>query len=221
MTSLDIPTVRSAFPALSSDFLYADNAGGSQILGDAVARISDYLLNTNVQLGADYVVSQKTTSRIASGAEAAQELFNADSVDEVAFGSSATMLVENLSRAIEKDVKEGDDIIITGEHEGRPASLSILASSTDWLHSERRPVEAAGCAPGRGHQALAADPDRSVPEQPLRGLPESGGPPSAGDRENAADRLHRVLERPRLRRACEGGRRGCAREGPRTGRAQA
>ena len=118
MASLDIPVARNAFPALSSGFLYADNAGGSQCLGDAVARISDYLLNTNVQLGADYVVSQKSTSRVASGAEAAQELFNAASVDEIAFGSSATMLVENLSRAIEKDVSEGDEIIITGEHEG-------------------------------------------------------------------------------------------------------
>ncbi|KAH9833420.1 PLP-dependent transferase [Rhodofomes roseus] len=117
MPSLDIATVRSAFPALSSGFLYADNAGGSQCLADAVAHISDYLLNTNVQLGADYAVSQKSTSRVASGADAAKELFNADSVDEVAFGSSATMLVENLTRAIEKDVNEGDEIIVTGEHE--------------------------------------------------------------------------------------------------------
>ncbi|EPS95769.1 hypothetical protein FOMPIDRAFT_1053861 [Fomitopsis schrenkii] len=143
MTSLDIPTVRSAFPALSSDFLYADNAGGSQILGDAVARISDYLLNTNVQLGADYVVSQKTTSRIASGAEAAQELFNADSVDEVAFGSSATMLVENLSRAIEKDVKEGDDIIITGEHEANVGPWKRLAARRGAVIKHWRPIQIA------------------------------------------------------------------------------
>lgn len=121
MSSLDISTVRSAFPALQSGFLYADNAGGSQCLGDAVARISDYLLNTNVQLGADYTVSQKSTSRVASGAEAAQELLNAASVGEVVFGSSATMLVQSLSRALEKDVGEGEEIIVTGEHEGPPA----------------------------------------------------------------------------------------------------
>ena len=127
--SLDISIVRSAFPALSSGFIYADNAGGSQCLGDAVARISDYLLNTNVQLGADYLASQKSTSRVASGAEAALELFNAESVDEVAFGSSATMLVENLSRAIEKDVNDGDEIIITGEHEGQSYCLTFSPPS--------------------------------------------------------------------------------------------
>ena len=36
--TLDIDAVRAAFPALSSGFLYADNAGGSQCLADAAAR---------------------------------------------------------------------------------------------------------------------------------------------------------------------------------------
>ncbi|KAH9924559.1 PLP-dependent transferase [Fomitopsis serialis] len=141
MPSLDIATVRSAFPALSSGFLYADNAGGSQCLADAVTRISDYLLNTNVQLGADYVVSQKSTSRVASGAEAAKELFNADSVGEIAFGSSATMLVANLARAMEKDVQEGDEVIITGEHEANVGPWKRLAARRGaiiklWLPSQ-------------------------------------------------------------------------------------
>lgn len=115
--SLDIQAVRTAFPALASGYLYADNAGGSQCLGDVVSRISDYLLNTNVQLGADYSVSVSSTNRVSSGAEAARELFNAASVDEIAYGSSSTMLVENLARAIEADVQPGEEIIVTGEHE--------------------------------------------------------------------------------------------------------
>lgn len=116
--TFDVSRARAAFPALSSGFIYAENAGGSQCLADAVARMSDYLLNTNVQLGADYPVSVSSTRRIAEGVEAARELFNAESVDEVVFGSSATMLVENLSRAMEADVNEGDEIVVTGEHEG-------------------------------------------------------------------------------------------------------
>lgn len=143
MPSLDIATVRSAFPALSSGFLYADNAGGSQCLADAVARISDYLLNTNVQLGADYGVSQKSTSRVASGAEAAKELFNADGVDEIAFGSSATMLVENLARAMEKDVQEGDEVIITGEHEANVGPWKRLAARRGAIIKLWRPSQIA------------------------------------------------------------------------------
>ena len=114
---LNVQNARSAFPALNSGYIYADNAGGSQCLADVVGRISDYLLNTNVQLGADYSVSVISTNRVASGAEAAKELFNADSVDEIAYGSSSTMLVENLARAMEADVQAGEEIIITGEHE--------------------------------------------------------------------------------------------------------
>ena len=38
-------------------------------------------------------------------------------VSTVAYGSSSTMLVENLARAIEGDVLEDEEIIITGEHE--------------------------------------------------------------------------------------------------------
>ncbi|OJT11262.1 hypothetical protein TRAPUB_12215 [Trametes pubescens] len=126
--ALDIQAVRTAFPALTSGYLYADNAGGSQCLADVVSRISDYLLNTNVQLGADYSFSVTSTNRVASGAEAARELFNAASVDEIAYGSSSTLLVENLARAIEADVHAGEEIIITGEHESNAGPWKRLAA---------------------------------------------------------------------------------------------
>ena len=83
-----------------------------------VDRISDYLLHTNVQLGADYSVSIASTKRVAEGVEAARELFNAASVDEISLGSSSTMLAENLARALDADVLDDEEIIVTGEHEG-------------------------------------------------------------------------------------------------------
>lgn len=49
--SIDIEKARSAFPSLKSGYIFADNAGGSQCLRTVVDRVSDYLLNTNVQLG--------------------------------------------------------------------------------------------------------------------------------------------------------------------------
>ncbi|KAI8978355.1 PLP-dependent transferase [Trametes punicea] len=126
--SLDIQSVRSAFPALDSGYIFGDNAGGSQCLADVVARISDYLLNTNVQLGADYSISIASTNRVASGAEAARELFNAESADEIAYGSSSTVIVENLARAMEADVQPGEEIIITGEHESNAGPWKRLAA---------------------------------------------------------------------------------------------
>ncbi|EMD41811.1 hypothetical protein CERSUDRAFT_147137 [Gelatoporia subvermispora B] len=128
MVELNVAAVRVAFPALQSGFLFADNAGGSQCLSTVVERISDYLLNTNVQLGADYAVSVSSTTRVADGAEAARELFNAASTDEIAYGSSSTMLVENLARAMEADVLEGEEIIVTGEHESNAGPWKRLAA---------------------------------------------------------------------------------------------
>ena len=42
---LDLAFVRAQFPALAGDWVFIDNAGGSQILGRVVDRIADYLLH--------------------------------------------------------------------------------------------------------------------------------------------------------------------------------
>ncbi len=61
---LDLAFVRAQFPALAGDWVFLDNAGGSQILGRVVDRISDYLKTTNVQLGASYAISQRAGERL-------------------------------------------------------------------------------------------------------------------------------------------------------------
>ena len=61
---LDPAFVRAQFPALANGFVFLDNAGGSQILGRVVERISDYLITSNVQLGASYAVSQRASERM-------------------------------------------------------------------------------------------------------------------------------------------------------------
>jgi len=129
MPTLDVAKARSHFPSLASGFLFADNAGGSQAAKEVVDRISDYLLNTNVQLGADYSVSVTSTKRtwLEPPAEAAK-LFNA-SPEEIVFGSSSTLNLENLARGLEPDIKAGDEFIITGEHEG----MSLIYPSTCML----------------------------------------------------------------------------------------
>lgn len=119
MAPLDVDFARSNFPALKSGYIFADNAGGSQAAKEAVDRISDYLLNTNVQLGADYSVSVESSRRVYSdGPIAAVKLLNANSPDEIVFGASSTLNLENLARGLESGVRPGDEFIVTGEHEG-------------------------------------------------------------------------------------------------------
>lgn len=128
MATLDVEECRAKFPSLKDGYIFADNAGGSQCLKGVVDAISDYLLNTNVQLGADYSVSVESTKRVACGAVAAAELVNADA-DEVVFGSSSTTLVENLARALDADVQSTEEIIIShADHEANAGPWKRLAA---------------------------------------------------------------------------------------------
>lgn len=123
---LDSDKVRSNFPAFSKypGFVFGDNAGGSQICKDAADRVFDYLVNTNVQMGSDYMIS--STKRCLTEAQIeAVKLFNASSPDEIVFGASSTQSLENLARGLDRSVQEGDEIIITFEHEGELSSNAV------------------------------------------------------------------------------------------------
>jgi selenocysteine lyase/cysteine desulfurase len=140
---------RACFPALDSGYVFADNAGGSQCLKTVADRIADYLLRTNVQLGADYSVSVESTKRASSGPASAAALFNALSPSEIALGSSSTMLVENLSRALDADIQDDQEIIVTFEHEGAVRwSTVAVPRLTRNAHSKYWPVEEARRAQG-------------------------------------------------------------------------
>ena len=71
---LDPQAIRSAFPALAGNTVFMDNAGGSQILGRVVDRIADFLLTSNVQLGASYAASVRAGERVAESRRRAAEL---------------------------------------------------------------------------------------------------------------------------------------------------
>ncbi|THG99721.1 hypothetical protein EW145_g7214 [Phellinidium pouzarii] len=127
-TTLDVEAARAHFPALKDGYIFADNAGGSQCLKGVVDRISDYLLHTNVQLGAGYTVSVSSTARVNEGATATAELLNALSPDEIVFASSSTAAVNNLAAAVAADILDGEEIIVTGEHEANAGPWKRLAA---------------------------------------------------------------------------------------------
>jgi selenocysteine lyase/cysteine desulfurase len=161
---LDVAHARSKFPALKSGFIFADNAGGSQITQSSIDLIVDYLSNTNVQLGADYSVSVTSTQRVASAAEEARKLFGATDQNEIVFGPSSTANLENLARGLEEGIKEGDEFIITGEHEGEP-DLVLCDLRFTRSYSKLRSMEETGRTPWCNHQILALFTDE--PQQPV------------------------------------------------------
>lgn len=118
MKALDIDYVRSQFPALSSGYAYLDNAGGSAVLKPVADRISDYLLNSAVQLGASYSESVDAGARVMQARESVARLINAPHPEECVMGGSTTHLLQILCRAIAPSIQAGDEIIVTNcDHE--------------------------------------------------------------------------------------------------------
>ena len=130
--TLDIDFVRSQFPALSGEWTFMDNAGGSQVLSRVAARIGDYLLSSNVQTGASYEPSRESTRRVGEARKAFATFMNADP-GEIVMGASTTALIRILSEAMTGRLRPGDEIIVTNtDHE---------ANIGPWLKHEARGVK--------------------------------------------------------------------------------
>lgn len=130
--SLQLDYVRSQFPALEGDWMFMDNAGGSQIVQPVIDRMQDYLITSNVQLGASYDVSQRAGERVRLGEQVAATLLNAPSVEEVVMGPSTSMLLRILAIALSQTWQPGDEVIVTNcDHE---------ANITPWMELERQGI---------------------------------------------------------------------------------
>jgi cysteine desulfurase family protein (TIGR01976 family) len=125
---LDLDLVRSAFPALASGFVFLDNAGGSQTLAGVADRIRDYLLTTNVQLGASYAVSEAAGERVRAAVRATATYLGTDDPHEVVVGPSTTQLIGNLALAMAPGLSPGDEIVVTtADHHANVGAWRRLA----------------------------------------------------------------------------------------------
>lgn len=115
---LNISKVRSEFPGLDNNMVFFDNAGGTQVTRQVTNRITEYLLNTNVQLGASYMTSTIAGKHVFEARKIWSKAINAKYNNEVVFGSSTTALLQNLSRSLIQLYSPGDEIIVTDcDHE--------------------------------------------------------------------------------------------------------
>ncbi|HSK80927.1 MAG TPA: cysteine desulfurase-like protein [Thermoanaerobaculia bacterium] len=122
---LDPDFVRAQFPALASEWVFLDNAGGSQVLASVADRVRDYLLSTSVQIGATYEPSRLAAERVAAAHRAGAALVNAADPSEIVLGPSTTQLLQSLARAFREEIGPGDEIVVThADHE---------ANITPWL----------------------------------------------------------------------------------------
>ncbi|ELY1987633.1 cysteine desulfurase-like protein [Vibrio harveyi] len=116
--NFNLNQIREQFPALAQyhndrPVTFFDGPGGSQVPQSVLDSMVSYLGHFNSNLGGHYFSSQATVDVMQSARESAQALLNAPSSGNIVFGANMTSLTFQLSCAISRDWKEGDEIIVS------------------------------------------------------------------------------------------------------------
>jgi len=134
---LDIAWVRQQFPALQQRVgvqpaVFFDAPGGTQVPQRVIDAIAKYLSSSNANTGGAFVTSRSTDQVIADARAAMADFFNC-SPEEVVFGANMTTLTFALSRAIGRELKSGDELLVT--------CLDHDANVSPWVCLEERGVK--------------------------------------------------------------------------------
>ncbi|HKS74873.1 MAG TPA: cysteine desulfurase-like protein [Terriglobales bacterium] len=116
-TKLDVQWVRSQFPSLSQTVngqpaVFLDGPGGTQVPQRVIDAIADYLRRSNANTRGAYETSRRTDA-ILEEARAAMADFLGCDPDEIIFGANMTSLTYQLSRAIGRDLRPGNELVLT------------------------------------------------------------------------------------------------------------
>ena len=131
---LDIGWVRQQFPALHQTVngqpaVFFDAPGGTQVSQQVIDAISEYLSKWNANLGGAFLTSQRSAFIVEQAHQAMADFFNC-APDEVVFGANMTTLTFALSRAIGRELKSGDELLVT--------CLDHDANVSPWVCLEER-----------------------------------------------------------------------------------
>ena len=128
VTALDVAALRIRFTALDSPWAFFDAPGGTQTPDSVVDAIALYLRESNANLGGAFETSVRSEALVTNARIAASEFLRC-SVDEVAFGQNMTTLNFALSRTVGRELRSGDEIVVT--------KLDHDANVSPWLELAR------------------------------------------------------------------------------------
>ena len=112
-----VESIRARFPALqrqhaAKPIAYFDGPGGTQVPSQVAEAMTDYLLHHNANTHWNYPTSAETDAAIMKAREAFADFFNA-SPREVVFGNNMTTITFHVSRALGRNWRPGDEIVVT------------------------------------------------------------------------------------------------------------
>ncbi len=129
-----IVSIRSQFPSLSRIIdarpaVYFDGPAGTQVPQSVVDRVSECMLNHNANRSGSFATSREVDSIMSQCHRIFADFLGATSADSIAFGPNMTSLTFQFSRAISKEWKPGDRILVS--------SLDHDANFTPWVLAAR------------------------------------------------------------------------------------
>lgn len=130
---LDAATVRDHFPALrrtmdGRPIAFLDGPGGTQVPTACIEAMAAYLRASNANHGGAFRTSQETDALLDDVHAAAADFVGADRPDEIAFGPNMTTLTLGISRAIGRDIRAGDEVVVTRlDHDANVAPWLAMA----------------------------------------------------------------------------------------------
>jgi cysteine desulfurase family protein (TIGR01976 family) len=116
-TSYDVEAVRKRFPALrrmenGMQVAFLDGPGGSQAADTAIEAMANYLIRGSANVHGVFGTGVETDELLLR-ARAAMADFLGGQADEVAFGANMTTLTFALARAMAREWREGDEVVVT------------------------------------------------------------------------------------------------------------
>lgn len=117
MTTFDVSWARAQFPSLTQTVngqpaVFFDGPGGTQVTQSVIDAIADYLSRSNSNTHGAFLTSERTDQTIAEAHAAMADFLGCDP-DEVVFGANMTTLTFAMSRAIGRELRPGDEILLT------------------------------------------------------------------------------------------------------------
>ena len=127
----DIAWVRDQFPSLQlkvngQQAAFLDGPAGTQVPRQVIDAVHQYFLEANANTYGAFLTSRRTSEMISASRAAMADLFNC-SPEEVIFGQNMTTITLSLARAIGRDLKPGDEILLTIlDHDANYSSWKVL-----------------------------------------------------------------------------------------------
>lgn len=129
--AFDIDWVRAQFPSLQLQVnghaaAFLDGPAGTQVPKQVIEAVETYFVNANANTCGAFETSRRNDALIAAARAAMADFFNCHP-NEVVFGQNMTTITFALARAIGRELKAGDEIVVTTlDHDANVAPWRAL-----------------------------------------------------------------------------------------------